>query len=97
MLEGTSESPPEIPHKSRRTLTSPQECEIARGSPNQLEIKPDSLHWIQSNSLFPIMHEKWLDFLYAFTEIPGDTRLTSIGTPILAQELEESSKHPKSS
>ena len=37
----TSESPPEIPDKSRRTLMSPQECDIARGSPNELEIKPD--------------------------------------------------------
>ena len=42
MLHGTTESPPEIPHKSRRTLMSPMECDIARGSPNQLEIKPDS-------------------------------------------------------
>ena len=42
MLDGTTESPPEVPHKSRRTLMSPQECEIARGRPNQLEIQPDS-------------------------------------------------------
>ena len=42
MLDGTTESHPEIPQKSRRTLMSPQECEKARGSPNQLEIKPDS-------------------------------------------------------
>ena len=42
MLDGTTASPPEIPHKSRRTLMSPQEGEIARGSPNQLEIKLDS-------------------------------------------------------
>ena len=32
------ESPPEVPHNSRRTLMSPQECEIARCSPNQLEM-----------------------------------------------------------
>ena len=38
---GTSEIPPEIPGTSRRTLMSPQECEIALGSPNQLEIKPN--------------------------------------------------------
>ena len=42
LLDGTLESPPEHPHKSRRTLMSPQECEIARCSPNQLEITPDS-------------------------------------------------------
>ena len=55
------------------------------------------LHWLQNNSMFPIIHEKWLDFLYTTTEIPGDTRLKSIGTPISAQELEESSMHPISS
>ena len=42
LLDKTAESPPEIPQKSRRTLMSLQECEIARDSPNQLEIKPDS-------------------------------------------------------
>ena len=41
LLDGTTESLPEIRHKSR-TLLKPQECEIARGSPNQLEIKTDS-------------------------------------------------------
>ena len=42
LLDGTTESPPEIPHKSRWTLMSPQECEIARCSPNQLEMMTDS-------------------------------------------------------
>ena len=37
LLDGTKESRPEVPNKSRRTLMSPQECEIARCSPNQLE------------------------------------------------------------
>ena len=37
-LDGTKESPPEVPNKSRRTLMSPQECQIARCSPNQLEM-----------------------------------------------------------
>ena len=37
MLAGTTESPPEDPHKSRRTL-SPHECEITRCSPNHLEM-----------------------------------------------------------
>ena len=38
MLDGTTERPPVIPHKSRRTLMSPQEYDIARCSPNQLEM-----------------------------------------------------------
>ena len=38
MLDGSKESPPEVPNKSRRTLMSPQECQIALCSPNQLEI-----------------------------------------------------------
>ena len=41
LLDGTIESLPDIPHKSGITLMSPQECEIARGSANQLEFKPD--------------------------------------------------------
>ena len=39
LLDGTTESPREIPQKSR-TLMSLQEYEIPRGSPNQLKIKP---------------------------------------------------------
>ena len=42
MLDGTTESPPEIPHQSRRTLMSPQDCEIAQCSPNQLEMMTKS-------------------------------------------------------
>ena len=42
MLDGTIGSPPEIPHKSRRTLMSPQDCEIARCSQNELEMMTDS-------------------------------------------------------
>ena len=38
MLDGTKESPPEVPNKSRRTLMSLQECQIAWCSPNQLEM-----------------------------------------------------------
>ena len=38
LLDGTTGSPPEIPHKSRRTKMSAQECDIARCSPNQLEM-----------------------------------------------------------
>ena len=33
-------------------------------------LSPISLHWLQSNSLFPIRHNKWLDFLQATNEIP---------------------------
>ena len=63
LLDGTTESHPKITHKSRRTLMSLQECEIAWGSPNQLEINPIPLYWFQSNSLFPIIHDKCHDFL----------------------------------
>ena len=38
MLDGTAERLPEVPEKSRGTLMSPQECEIAQYSPNQLEM-----------------------------------------------------------
>ena len=42
LLDGTKESPPEVLHKSRRTLQSPQACQIARCSPNQLEMTTSS-------------------------------------------------------
>ena len=38
LLDGTTERLPEISQKSRRTLMSPQECEIARCSRKQLEM-----------------------------------------------------------
>ena len=38
LLDGTKVSPPEVPNKSRRTLMSPQECQIARCSPKQREM-----------------------------------------------------------
>ena len=63
LLVGITESPTEIPPKSRKTLISRQECDIVRGSPNQPEIKPDSPALAQSNSLLPITDDKWLDFL----------------------------------
>ena len=40
LLGGTTESPREIPQKSRRTLMSLQEYEMPQGSPNQLQIQP---------------------------------------------------------
>ena len=42
MLDGTPESAQELHHKSGRTLMSPQECEIARCSPNEFEMTPGS-------------------------------------------------------
>ena len=41
LIDATTESPREISQKSGRTLMSLLECEIARGSANQLEINPD--------------------------------------------------------
>ena len=97
MLDGTTESPQEVPHKSRRTLMSQQECEIARCSPNHLEMMTNPLHWLQSNAPFPIIQENWLGFLWATLVSSGDTRLKSTGTSISAQEFDESSMHPISS
>ena len=54
LLDGSVENPPEIPHKSRRTLMSPQECEIAQGSPNQIKMEPDSP--ALSPEPFPVPH-----------------------------------------
>ena len=54
LLDGTTESPPEMPHKSKRTLMSPQECEIARCSANQLEMTTDS-HALASDQC-PVPH-----------------------------------------
>ena len=42
LLDGTAESPQEHCHKSIRTLTSLQECEIAWLPSNQLKMKPDT-------------------------------------------------------
>ena len=74
-----------------------QECEIAQRSPYQLEKTNDSNALASEQSPFPIIQDKWLDFLWATTEIPCDTSLKSIGTPISTQELEKSSVHPMSS
>ena len=58
-------------------------------------LSPISQHWLQSNFLFPIRHDKWLDFLYMTNEIPLDTRLKTLGTRISAQELKEISIKPE--
>ena len=41
LLDRTKESLPEVPNKARRTLMSPQECQIAQCSPNQVEMMTD--------------------------------------------------------
>ena len=41
-LDGTPENPKEHCHKSRRTLMSLQQCEIAQCTPNLFDMKPDS-------------------------------------------------------
>ena len=55
MLDGSTDSPPEIPHKSRKTLMSPQECEISWGSPSQLMIKPYFPTLVPEQ--FPVPHQ----------------------------------------
>ena len=52
--ERTTESPREIPQKSRRTLMLLQEYEIPRGSPNQLNIKPN--YRALAPEQFPVPH-----------------------------------------
>ena len=54
LLNGTTESPREIPQKSKTTLMSLQEYEIPRGSPNQHKIKPNS-HALAPEQ-FPVPH-----------------------------------------
>ena len=64
LLEGTTESHQEIPHKSRRTLMSPQECEIVWCSPNQLEMTTNSPPLISEQRPVPhhTGHFAWLPF-----------------------------------
>ena len=56
LLDGTTKSPPEVPHKSRRTLMSQQECEIARCSPNKLEMMTNSP--ALASEQCPVFHHK---------------------------------------
>ena len=53
LLEGTTESPREIPQKSRRTLMSLQEYEIPWGSPNQLEMTTNPLALVAEQCPIP--------------------------------------------
>ena len=55
LLDGTTESPREIPQKSRRTLMSLQEYEIPQRIPNQLKIKPYSPALAPEQ--FPVPHQ----------------------------------------
>ena len=48
---------PRIPHKSRMTLMSPQECEISRCSPYQLEMMTNSR--ALASEQCPIPHHTW--------------------------------------
>ena len=61
LLDGTTESPPEVPNKSR-TLMSPQECERDRFSPNQLEMTTNSPALASEQCPFP-HHTGQLDWL----------------------------------
>ena len=70
LFDGTPESPQEHRNKSRRTLMSPQEWETARCTPDQLEMKPGSPALALEPSAFHIIQDKFLDFLWASTEIP---------------------------
>ena len=55
LLDGTTESPREIPQKSRRTLMSLKEYVIPRGNPNQLKIK--SYFPALAPEQFPVPHQ----------------------------------------
>ena len=70
LLDGTTENTPEISHKSRTTLMSPQECEIARSSPNQLKMMNNSPALASEQCPIPMKQENWLGFLWETPEIP---------------------------
>ena len=70
LIDGTTESPPEIPHKSRRTLMSLQECEIDRCSPNHLEMMINSPALAAEQCPVPIIQDNCLGILWATPEIP---------------------------
>ena len=53
LLDGTKESPQEVPNKSRRKLMSPQECQIARSRPNQLKMMTNSPAWASEQCPIP--------------------------------------------
>ena len=84
MLDGTKESPQEVPNKSRRTLMSPQECQIARCTQNQLEMMTNPPALASEQCPIPD-HTGQLAWLHlGNSEIPSETRVKSIRTPISA-------------
>ena len=56
-----------VPEKSLRCLEEHschgRNMEYLGVSQINSRLRPISLHWLQCNSLFPIRHDKWLDFL----------------------------------
>ena len=63
LLDGTPESTQEHCHKSRRTLMSPQEREIAPRTPNQVKMKADSPALAPEPSCIP-HHKRKVSWLY---------------------------------
>ena len=53
LLEGIPKNPQEHCHKSRATLRSPEQCEKAPCTPNQLKIRLDSPAWAPEPSHIP--------------------------------------------
>ena len=53
MLDGTTQSPQDHWYKMRGTLLSHQECQIARCTPSQLEMKPISISLASQLSCVP--------------------------------------------
>ena len=76
---------------------SPQACEIVQCSRNQLEIMPDSPAFAPEQ--FPVPHHtrKLASLPLGNYRDSLRNRLKSVGTPISAEELEESFMHPISS
>ena len=58
---------------SRGTLGSPQQHKSVLCTPNQPEMRPDSLHCVQSHPAFTIKHDKKFEILQATPEIPQGT------------------------
>ena len=76
---------------------SAQECEIARCSPNQVEMMTNSPVLASEQCTIP-HHTGQLAWLpLGNSRVSLNTRLKTIGTPISAQELKESTIHPISS
>ena len=76
---------------------SQEECEMAQCSPNQLEMMTSFPALASEQCPIPHHTGQLACLPLATPEIPSDTSLKSIGTPISAQEREESSMHPISS